>query len=63
LFENGVIRKISGPKNEETVEAGRNYILRRFMIFIPHEIRCVIKSIRMRWLACGMHWDRRVLMG
>jgi hypothetical protein len=41
VFENGVMRKIFGPKKEETIEAGRNYILRRFMIFIPREIRSV----------------------
>jgi hypothetical protein len=41
LLENGVIRKIFGPKKEETIEAEMNYILRRFMIFIPHEIRSV----------------------
>jgi len=28
LFENGVIRKIFGPKKDEIVVAGRNYFLR-----------------------------------
>lgn len=41
LFENGAIRKMFGPKKEEIMEAGRNYILRRFVICIPHEIRSV----------------------
>lgn len=40
-FENWVIRKISGPKKDEIMEAGRNYFLRRFMIGIPHEMKSV----------------------
>jgi len=35
LFENGMLRKIFGPKREEVTWDWRNYIIRSLMIFTP----------------------------
>jgi hypothetical protein len=31
VFENRLLRKISGPKNEDVKEVGENYILKSFI--------------------------------
>ena len=38
VFENRVLRRISGPKRDEVTGSGGNYILRSLMICIPHQI-------------------------
>ena len=38
VFENSVLRKISGPKRDEETGSGENYITRSFMICIAHQI-------------------------
>jgi hypothetical protein len=38
LFENGVLRRIIGPKREKVTEYGADYIMRSYMTYIPHQI-------------------------
>ena len=38
LFENGVLRRIFGPKNDDVTGNGGNYIIRNLMICAPHPI-------------------------
>jgi hypothetical protein len=38
LFENRVLRRIFGPKRDEVLGSGENYIMRRLMIGTPHQI-------------------------
>ena len=36
MFENRVLRRISGPKRDEVTESGENYIMMRLVICTPH---------------------------
>jgi len=40
VFENRVLRRIFGPKRDEVTEqgSGENYIMRKLMIWTPHQI-------------------------
>jgi hypothetical protein len=38
LFDNRVLRRISGPKRDEVKGNGKNYIMRSLMICISHPI-------------------------
>jgi hypothetical protein len=38
VLENGVLRRIFGPKKDEIQEDGGNCIMRRFETCSPHEI-------------------------
>jgi hypothetical protein len=38
VFENRVLRRIFGPKRDKVTRTGGNYILRKLMICIPHQI-------------------------
>jgi len=60
LFENGVIRKIYGPKKDEMIEAGRNSFFEKLHDWYSsrNEI-CVIKPIRMKYMACGVYWGQK----
>jgi len=40
VYENGVLRRIFGPKRDEV-----NYILRVLMICIPHQILFVLSKL------------------
>jgi hypothetical protein len=42
VFDNRVLRRIFGPKNDEVTGSGENYIMRSSMICIP-------RSILFRW--------------
>jgi hypothetical protein len=39
VFKNRVLRKIFGPKRDEVIEGGEDYIM-SFMICTPHQILC-----------------------
>jgi hypothetical protein len=51
VFDNRVLKRKLGPKREEVMEAGEDYIMRNFVTWStsPNIIR-VIKSSRMRWM-------------
>jgi len=36
VFENRVLRRIFGPKRDETTVNGENYIMRSLIIYTPH---------------------------
>jgi len=38
VLENGVLRRIVGPKRDEVIKSGENYIMRSLMICTPHPI-------------------------
>jgi hypothetical protein len=38
LFDNGVLRRIFGPKRNEVKESGDNYVKKSLMICTPHQI-------------------------
>jgi hypothetical protein len=38
VFENRVLRRIFGPKREEVIRSGENYIMRSLMICAPYRI-------------------------
>jgi len=38
MFENGVLRRIFGPKREKVTNCGKDYIMRISMNYIPHQI-------------------------
>jgi hypothetical protein len=38
VFENRVLKRISGPKRDEVTGNGENYIMRNLMICTPHPI-------------------------
>jgi hypothetical protein len=38
IFENRVLRRISGPKRDEVTGSGEDYITRSFTLYIPHQI-------------------------
>jgi hypothetical protein len=38
VFENGVLRRIFGPKRDEITGSGEKYIMRSLMICTPHQI-------------------------
>jgi hypothetical protein len=38
LFENGVLKKLFGPKREELKKAGENFLMRNFIICTLHLI-------------------------
>jgi len=40
VFENRVLRRIFGPKRDEVIGNGENYIMRSLMICTPHPILC-----------------------
>jgi hypothetical protein len=40
VFENGVLRRVFGPKRDEVTENGENYIMRSFMICTPYPVLC-----------------------
>jgi hypothetical protein len=50
VFENGVLRKIFGPKRDLVTEQWRRLNNWRFVICNSHHIIQVIKSRRMRWV-------------
>jgi hypothetical protein len=43
VFENRVLRRIFGPKRDETKGEWRNYIMRSLMVFIPTQYYVVDK--------------------
>jgi hypothetical protein len=40
VFENRVLRRIFGPKRDETTEEWENFIMWSLMICIPHPLLC-----------------------
>jgi hypothetical protein len=49
VYENRVLRRISGHKRQKQQENGENYIIRNFVTCtLPNLIRAV-KSMRVRW--------------
>jgi hypothetical protein len=38
VFENGVLRRIFGPKKDDVTGEWENYIMRSLIIRIPHQI-------------------------
>ena len=38
VFENRVLRRIFGPKRDEVIVSGENYIMRSIVICTPHQI-------------------------
>jgi hypothetical protein len=40
VFENRELRKIFGPKRDEVIGGGENYIMRSLMICTAHPILC-----------------------
>ena len=38
VFENRVLRRISGPKRDEVTGSGENYIMRSLMICTAHPV-------------------------
>jgi len=38
VSENRVLRRIFGPKTDEVIKSGENYIMRSLMICTPHPI-------------------------
>ena len=40
VFENRVLRRVSGPKRDEVTGNGENYIMRSLGIFTPYPILC-----------------------
>ena len=40
VFENGVLRRVFGPKRDEVTGNGENYIMRSLGIFTPYPILC-----------------------
>jgi hypothetical protein len=37
VFENRVLRRIYGPKRDEVIESGENYVMRSLVICIPQQ--------------------------
>jgi len=46
VFENRVPKRIFGPRRDEVIGSGENYIMRSLMIRTPHQILYISK---MRW--------------
>jgi hypothetical protein len=40
VFENRVLRRIFGPKRDEVTEERKNFVMRSFIICIPHPVLC-----------------------
>jgi len=38
VFENWVLRRVFGPKEDEVAGNGENYIMRSLMVCTPHQI-------------------------
>ena len=38
MFENGVLRRIFGPKREKVTKYGKDYIMRSCMTYVSHQI-------------------------
>jgi hypothetical protein len=68
VFENGVLRRIFGPKRDKVTGSGENYIIRSSMFCTPQPISFGVIKSRIRWAGyvAGMG-ERicvyRVLMG
>jgi len=69
VFENGVLRRVFGPKRDDVIGNGENYIMRSLGIFysLPNIVR-VVKSRIMRWVGHVAHMGEgigvhRVLVG